>query len=356
MSNVSIPKYPLEVPATRQYGVPRQFGIGPLMILTAVFALLLSLLKAAGAGPPVLTLFAIMFFGVGVGQFVLFRGQQPRMASVVAGAIVFPLGLVAVAVSMGNYWSVGGLLCCIPGGAMIGYATGAFIGGVFLVLSWFSGEREIAPTLALRSMAAEHVSIVAGWGETQPLGDCWTLAGTVAADADALAERVASMGQNATLQTLELIDIENGEPQGYAEIAEIDPVHRRGQLRLAIVDPAAPDRGWLSATLLHAVMRYAFLHLDLHRLGVYALYGDNWSCYTVTGFIHEGELRDWVRGKEGYHLVHVLSILRGAWNELPRGSPEARAITLPPQPSEHAEPFAPAAASSESGEPGPVQS
>jgi RimJ/RimL family protein N-acetyltransferase len=321
--------------------MPRRFGIGAVLALTAAFALLLGLLKALGADASAQALFGILFLCVAAGQALLFGGRRPRLASAVVGAILLPVIVVVIELAEGRFPRPD-VLCSTPSGAILGYLVGLSVSFVFLVHSWFSNMTdERYPKLALRLLTDEHIPIVARWGRVQPLRHCWTLAGAIAVDEGSLSDRLAAMQQpDATVQMLALVDAETGELLGYAEIAEIDFISRRGQLRLPIVSPSALDRGWLSSMLLHAVVRHAFGQLGLHRVGVHVLMVDNWTLYRSAGFANEGELRDWLRGEKGYYFVRSMSMLQG---ELPRGSPEARAITLPSLPAETAEQTTPAA-------------
>jgi hypothetical protein len=122
------------------YGVPRRFGIGTILIVTAAFAGLLGLLRWLGA-PPLVVGFLVGFVSlVGLGQAVLFRGRRPRQASIVTGiacfavysAVVLIYGLIRdpslarIAVVM-LVWT---MLC----GSLCGYLAGCFVAAVFLVM------------------------------------------------------------------------------------------------------------------------------------------------------------------------------------------------------------------------------
>ena len=72
------------------------FGVGVLMILMTAFAVLFAAMRTFGAPPEVFIVIAVLFLGVTLGQILLFQGKQPRKASVVAGAVIFPMGILAV--------------------------------------------------------------------------------------------------------------------------------------------------------------------------------------------------------------------------------------------------------------------
>ena len=127
-------------PATRVYSVPRRFNILSIMVLTTLFAVGFAALRFANAPLPV-------YLYVGV-QATLTLGVQmfwpnaPRASSVVSGAILLPLALYgAFFIESHGRRAAGPLpivLCPLPfivgAGMFIGYATGAFAAGVFLIV------------------------------------------------------------------------------------------------------------------------------------------------------------------------------------------------------------------------------
>lgn len=120
------------------YGVPRRFGIGTIMVITAAFGLLLTLLQAMGAYPSVIAFVVVFVSFVGTAQMLLFRGQQPRRASVVAGVVCLPLMTVCAAVLSGSRGPRSGLACFLAAsvlfGGGFGYLAGGIVAGVFLVM------------------------------------------------------------------------------------------------------------------------------------------------------------------------------------------------------------------------------
>ena len=78
--------------------VPRRFGVGVLLILMTAFAVLFAAMRTFGAWPEVFVVVAVLFLGVTLGQILLFQGEKPREASIVAGGMVFPLVVFAVIV------------------------------------------------------------------------------------------------------------------------------------------------------------------------------------------------------------------------------------------------------------------
>jgi hypothetical protein len=106
--------------------------------VTAAYAILLGTLSVFRSPPSVSLCVAGFITGVGIGQAALFRGQKPRLASMIAGGSCFSL-------IMGSYFISEHLpvplilfvpVALIYGailGAPLGYATGVLVGGVFLV-------------------------------------------------------------------------------------------------------------------------------------------------------------------------------------------------------------------------------
>lgn len=72
-------------------GVPRRFGLGKLMLITAFFAVLFAVLSCLNAHPLVFVAVAGFVTLVGLSQAILFSGKMPRQASVVTGSVVCAL-------------------------------------------------------------------------------------------------------------------------------------------------------------------------------------------------------------------------------------------------------------------------
>ena len=72
----------------REAGVPRQFGVGMLLVVTAVYAVLFAILRASKAPPSSFVVVGLFPFLIGLGQMLLFKGQRPRRASMIVGACI----------------------------------------------------------------------------------------------------------------------------------------------------------------------------------------------------------------------------------------------------------------------------
>jgi len=128
-----------------QVGLPRRFGIGAVLALTALFAIVFSLLRALGGDGFAFGVVGVFFVIVGVSQCFLYGGRNPRRASVMAGLWVGGLigfamfGLAAYsdwhAPTLGDTLCLGAILClnCLGFGAIMGYCVGCLIAGVFLL-------------------------------------------------------------------------------------------------------------------------------------------------------------------------------------------------------------------------------
>lgn len=125
-------------PASKPYGVPRRFGVGTILIVTAAYGVLLAILRLAG-WPPGYILWALAFISVvGLGQMFWFGSKRPREASIVTGAVVLPVFLLVWSAGVNHYEPLAsiccGLVCSVPFGGTAGYLAGGVVAGVFLIM------------------------------------------------------------------------------------------------------------------------------------------------------------------------------------------------------------------------------
>jgi uncharacterized protein YhhL (DUF1145 family) len=127
--------------------MPRRFSIGTAMILTAVFAVMLSILKTFDAPPVVFGFMSVFVVAIAVCQALLFKGKNPRKASIIVGVamgILLFILLFAFQAWAVHYrgWRVEPreyLMIAAVGGigiivcTAVGYVAGWFIAAVFLV-------------------------------------------------------------------------------------------------------------------------------------------------------------------------------------------------------------------------------
>jgi hypothetical protein len=127
----------------QEAGVPRRFGLGILMVITTMCAVLFTVLRVSRVPPAGFLVIVVFFVAIGLGQFLLFKGQRPRRASVIVGACLYPLlflGMCAyecLAAGAPLFFvkdACGIILFGSGVGAILGYLAGGLIAGVFLVI------------------------------------------------------------------------------------------------------------------------------------------------------------------------------------------------------------------------------
>jgi hypothetical protein len=118
---------------TPEYGVPRQFGVGALLLITAMYAVLFAILRASRSSPSEYLGIGLFFFAIGLGQMFLFEGQRPRRASVIVGAC-FPVVCWIIGYLLGDLDGLdfGRAIFGTMSGAFYGYLAGVIISGLFL--------------------------------------------------------------------------------------------------------------------------------------------------------------------------------------------------------------------------------
>lgn len=128
------------------FGVPRRFGIGTLLVVTAAYGALLAVLRAMDWHRGVIAAFVGFISLIGLGQMLLFHARRPRKASIVTGAVCVPLVQLLIVLSReGREWfdpqgwldaatMLGWILLLIPHGAIAGYLAGGIVAGVFLIM------------------------------------------------------------------------------------------------------------------------------------------------------------------------------------------------------------------------------
>ena len=125
------------------YSAPRRFDIFTLMVVTVAYAFLFMLTSMAGTFDRNLPVWISAFIGlflayVAVAQLFLFKGESPRLASMVAGITAVAFWLLISVVNLSdpmvapNDLAWGALCSCIMG-VPLGYFAGATVGGVFLI-------------------------------------------------------------------------------------------------------------------------------------------------------------------------------------------------------------------------------
>jgi len=137
-------------------GVPHRFGMGILMLMMTMFAVLFAAMQLLGARPEVFIVVAVLFAGVGLGQMLLYGGKYPRAASIWVGAGLFPVEMVGVLIHMGAREEI---ICLLVGspllGAGFGYLAGGLTAGVFLLLEKHAKRLQPGPEKGPKGEAGE---------------------------------------------------------------------------------------------------------------------------------------------------------------------------------------------------------
>jgi hypothetical protein len=114
-----------------EYGVPRQFGLGTMLLIPTMYAILFAILHASRASPSDYIFVGLFFFAIGLGQMFLFKGRRPRRASVIVGPfITVPLWIIG---NPANTYTLFNVFFGTIMGLIYGYVAGVLIAGVFLL-------------------------------------------------------------------------------------------------------------------------------------------------------------------------------------------------------------------------------
>jgi hypothetical protein len=129
------------------YAAPRRFDLATILVVTLAYAALFAVMRLLRWPLPMFGVVALFVTLVGVGQAVLLKGRAPRLASAVVGSVFFVMAPAILDVLSGTGQSLsatidslvlyvcGPAICVAVSGAIVGYCTGAMIGGVFLVIA-----------------------------------------------------------------------------------------------------------------------------------------------------------------------------------------------------------------------------
>ncbi len=164
---MSEPAPPIRLPR-KQTGVPRRFGVGGMLLITTMYAVLFSAIKLmivqSLPGPAPTTtvaaaeaVFFVVIVGyftmIGLSQALLYKGRNPRRASIVTSMVLAGLvtlvggigGLVVEVLREGVVVLLLVLLfsplillaaaACVAIGGLVGYLVGGMIAGTFLLLN-----------------------------------------------------------------------------------------------------------------------------------------------------------------------------------------------------------------------------
>jgi hypothetical protein len=130
----------LPAAATKLYSAPRRFDLFTIMIVTAAYAVLLSLMSALRFPPVASACVAVFVTIVAVGQ-AIFGNNSPRLVSVLSGMVAYFLCTVSLPYVFDERFDIGGpgeliafaIIFSLLFGGILGYVAGVLVGGVFLV-------------------------------------------------------------------------------------------------------------------------------------------------------------------------------------------------------------------------------
>jgi hypothetical protein len=264
--------YPLEPAIPHVPGVPHSFGVGVLMILVTMFAVLFAAMRSLDAHPGVFASVAFLFLCVALGQMLLFQGRQPRKASLWVGGVLGPIEAIVLVYIMlhlsrgfGRFSPLEVLLAIvliaivsILLGVLQGYCAGTLTAGIFLFLERRQPQAvaEIVPEIELEPAGDDDFTTLAMWLSDPSLLRHWRATyPTFPLDRDSLAARRAETA-GAEPSRLMLKAVAQGDHRmlGYLELAGVDRATHVARLELPVIDPAAPQRGELSMRLLRAAI------------------------------------------------------------------------------------------------------
>jgi hypothetical protein len=116
--------------------VPKTFGMSAILGLMTVLALLFACLRWLDSYPVFYFFFSVQAITICLAQ--MFYGKTPRVASIVAGAIILPLFTIVAGFfsARSNLAMVCLAIGFIPLGALLGYLTGTCAAGIFLVMEY----------------------------------------------------------------------------------------------------------------------------------------------------------------------------------------------------------------------------
>jgi hypothetical protein len=131
--------------------VPKTFGMSAILGIMTALAMVFACLRWLNAEPVFYFFFSVEALAICLAQ--MFYGKTPRLASIIAGAIILPAFTFFAALFHPND---GGLFICvavifIPFGAVLGYLTGTCAAGIFLVMDYLEPYLQGRVRLSLNS-------------------------------------------------------------------------------------------------------------------------------------------------------------------------------------------------------------
>lgn len=129
-------------PPERVYHVPRKFGIGSLLVVVTLFAVIFAVMRFFMVPPVWMGVVGLQLVASGGMQWAMIK--HPRLASAIAGAVLLPIALVVMAIWEGDADDAMDMVAATPctaiPGAFCGYCAGTLIAGVFMLME-FADEK-----------------------------------------------------------------------------------------------------------------------------------------------------------------------------------------------------------------------
>lgn len=132
------PKYPYhDADHGGVYSVPRRFDLATMMVVTAGYALLFTLLRLLNLDTVVFVYVAGLVTTVAVAQALSHKRYSPRAVSVLTGMCYFLAFLIPLTWLEATEYrreQIYSMICCSSGfGPIQGYLAGVLVAGVFMV-------------------------------------------------------------------------------------------------------------------------------------------------------------------------------------------------------------------------------
>jgi RimJ/RimL family protein N-acetyltransferase len=132
-------------------------------------------------------------------------------------------------------------------------------------------------------------------------------------------ERAGNREQAEKPLAIEVKEADDWRLIGNCGFFDFDWTSRAAEIGIMIGDKAVWDQGYGTETV-RLLLKHGFETLNLNRV-VLRVYDNNRRAiraYEKAGFTHEGTLRQAAYKNGGYHDLHVMSVLRSEWDQLPR--------------------------------------
>ena len=122
------------------YSVPRKVDLATLLVITVFYACLFALMNLLRVDFWSFLAIGGFFSFIGISQAILLKGESPRAASMVAGAIylaaIFLVSGAGFNKSLSPALRVALFLGTSIQGVLLGYLGGSCVGGVFLIIDY----------------------------------------------------------------------------------------------------------------------------------------------------------------------------------------------------------------------------